>query len=188
MSPAAPPTGRQLRYLRSLASRTATTFVPPSTRRDASREIQRLSALSRREPITSAEPERTETFEEPYATAVHPDEVNGFGSTATWRSQPPALRHTPDASASAVHLLTYRAGTSQRVLIAERRGDRVHVTDLPAQGEGERYAVEELESSEGPGPLRALVEDYETRARQLGEIPMAAAALRKTLDGVRNDG
>lgn len=36
------PTGRQLRYLRVLAERTGTTFVPPTTRDQASREIGRM--------------------------------------------------------------------------------------------------------------------------------------------------
>ena len=36
------PTRRQLAYLRSLATRTGQTFAYPRTRREASREIQRL--------------------------------------------------------------------------------------------------------------------------------------------------
>ena len=186
MSPAAPPTDRQLRYLRSLATRTASTFVPPGTRRDASREIERLIALSRREPDRTAEPDRRERFEEEYATAVHPDEVTGFGSTATWRSHPPAARGAPDPGP--VRLLTYRVRAGERVLLAERRGGRVYVTDVPAEGAGQRYEVEELDSSEGLGPLRALVADYKTRARDLNDIPMAAGALVTTLNGASNDG
>lgn len=186
MSPAVPPTDRQLRYLRSLASRTATTFISPSTRRAASDEIERLITLSRNEESRPAERDRSEeeTFE--YATAVHPDEVTGFGSTATWRSQPPASRPTQDARP--VRLLTYRVQAADRALLAERQDGRVHVTDVPAEGEGERYEVEQLDSSEGIGPLRALVEDYQTRARELDEIPMAAGALVKTLAGARADG
>lgn len=40
------PTPRQLRYLRQLAELTGTTFTPPTTRRQASREIERLSQRS----------------------------------------------------------------------------------------------------------------------------------------------
>jgi len=185
MSPAALPTERQLRYLRTLATRTATTFVPPHTRRAASQEIERLIALSQDQPDRSKEPGQSEA-EEQYAPAVHPDEVTGFGSTATWRSQPPAARPTPDPGP--VRLLTYRARGAERVLLAERRDGLVCVTDVPARGAGQRYEVEQLEPSEGVGPLRALVEDYKTRARELGEIPMAADALVRTLNGARDHG
>lgn len=39
------PKPAQLRYLRILADRTGTSFTPPSTRAEASREIDRLKAL-----------------------------------------------------------------------------------------------------------------------------------------------
>ncbi len=77
MTPVTPPTDRQLRYLRTLAARTETTFVPPGTRSQASREIDRLIELSRTgrapEPIET-EPQ---TEEAAYATSVQPDEVCG---------------------------------------------------------------------------------------------------------------
>ncbi len=190
MTAAAHPTDRQLRYLRSLASRTATTFVSPSTRREASHEIERLLALSRSEPASATEPEQPEAFEDAYATAVRPEEVSGFGSAATWRSKPhggrqgAGVRHRP----ARVQLLTYRVSAGQRVLVGQRHGERVRVTDLPADGEGQRYAVEELDSSEALGQLRALVEDYKTRARELDDIPMAAGALVRTLNGAAHDG
>lgn len=188
MSQSAPPTERQLRYLRSLASRTETTFIPPSTRRDASQEIARLIALSRQAASTSDEAEEPEGSEHLYATAVHPDEVSGFGSTATWRSRPPASRTTTDLERGPIRLLTYRTRAAERVLLAERRGNRVYVTDAPAHGPGDRYPVEQLDSSEGLGSLRALVADYRARARELDDIPMAPSALAKTLSGAREDG
>ncbi|HEX4188589.1 MAG TPA: hypothetical protein VHY83_11880 [Solirubrobacteraceae bacterium] len=79
------PTARQLRYLRVLASRSASTFVVPSSRREAAREIERMRALDA-EPWESR-PHASGAEEEPlaYATAVHPSEVSGFGSSATWR-------------------------------------------------------------------------------------------------------
>ena len=40
------PTAKQLSYLRTLAIRTGQTFTPPTTRADASREIQRLRAAT----------------------------------------------------------------------------------------------------------------------------------------------
>jgi len=39
------PTPRQLRYLRVLAGQTGTTFTPPTSSAEASREIDRLAAL-----------------------------------------------------------------------------------------------------------------------------------------------
>lgn len=39
------PTSKQLGYLRLLAERTETTFVPPRTRAEASREIDRMIRL-----------------------------------------------------------------------------------------------------------------------------------------------
>ncbi len=188
MSPAAAPTERQLRYLRSLANRTATTFLPPRTRGDASQEIERLIALSRDQPAPLREPEDSEPAAQSYATAVHPDEVSGFGSTAAWRSRPGAPRGTAEAPTTPVRLLSYRVAAGERVLLAERRGGRVYVSDVPADGEGERFAVEEFEDCEGSGPLRALVADYGARARELDEIPMAGAALLKTLSGVTHNG
>ncbi len=86
MSPSSEaPTPRQLLYLRALAGRTGTTFTSPSTRAQASREIDRLTRLPR-------EPRRGDHVEDDrvvYATAVHAEEVAGFGSSATWRMSPP---------------------------------------------------------------------------------------------------
>ena len=39
------PTGKQQRYLRSLAQKTGTSFTPPQTKAEASREIERLRQL-----------------------------------------------------------------------------------------------------------------------------------------------
>ena len=61
-SEAARPTRKQLSYLRRLAEQTGTTFTPPATRADASREIERLKArptTPAAEPGASAGPCRT---------------------------------------------------------------------------------------------------------------------------------
>jgi hypothetical protein len=183
MRPSPAPTERQLRYLRVLATRTATTFVAPSTRRAASKEIERLLALSgSRDPAPPAEPTPAQPGEQEYATAVQSHEVSGFGSTATWRSQPPALRAWQDQRP--VALLAYRVAGAERLLVAERRGGRVHVADVPGDGAGRRYEVEQLDSCEGALALEALASDYKARAEELEEIPMSAGALERTL----NDG
>jgi Protein of unknown function (DUF3072) len=80
-----PPTFKQLRYLRTLASRAGQTFATPHTRAQASAEIRRLKAV-RATGFTFAE-----MHAEQAAREVHGDlaivqawEIAGHGSTATW--------------------------------------------------------------------------------------------------------
>ena len=82
----APPTRKQLSYLRSLARRAGQTFVTPRTRAQASSEIRRLKAV-RSSGFTFAEIEaenaaRMAHFDAPL---VRPDEVAGHGADATWQ-------------------------------------------------------------------------------------------------------
>jgi len=83
-----PPTTRQLRYLRRLAERTGTSFTPPVTARDASRQIEALKAR----PASTAVEVYLDvecTLEERdgahNATAVGRGEITGYGSSASWR-------------------------------------------------------------------------------------------------------
>jgi hypothetical protein len=82
------PSRRQLRYLRQLADQTGTSFSPPSTRAQASREIERL----RQRPRSAAAERRAERKnvirdldEQQPASSVRADEITGCGSNATWR-------------------------------------------------------------------------------------------------------
>jgi hypothetical protein len=85
------PTAKQLRYLRHLASSRGQTFTTPSTRAEASAEIERLRDSS---PQSRTE-RRAETFSQGHgiadrwapATAVRDDEIEGYGSTAHWRGR-----------------------------------------------------------------------------------------------------
>ena len=86
------PTSKQLAYLRALAERTGTTFIPPTTSRQASSEINRLRAL----PHSSAG-ERTrerrqvqrDLAERPDdATAIRARDLRGYGSDARWAHRP----------------------------------------------------------------------------------------------------
>lgn len=88
---AAKPTSRQLNYLRALANRTGQTFTYPRTRREASREIERLKQA---QPSTRIEREleRKDIADavargQEDATRVQPGEVTGYGSTATWKDR-----------------------------------------------------------------------------------------------------
>jgi len=81
----APPTRKQLSYLRSLAQRAGQTFVTPRTRAEASSEIRRLKAV-RSSGFTFAELEaetvaRMSHFDAPL---VRPDEVAGYGANCRW--------------------------------------------------------------------------------------------------------
>jgi len=81
------PTARQQRYLRTLAERTGTSFAPPSTVREASREIERLKGLSR-SPRHEHQADRQAVQQTPRggATRIDDSEIEGYGSTATWRA------------------------------------------------------------------------------------------------------
>ena len=87
------PTPRQLSYLRALAQRTGQTFTWPVTRSQASREIRRLKAAT---PSSAVEREierhdraaETAAREANCDVPIRPDELQGYGSTATWRRQP----------------------------------------------------------------------------------------------------
>ena len=84
------PTARQLSYPRSLAQRTGQTFTWPLTCSQASREIGRLKAAL---PSTRVEREieRHDWAAEEAAreancdVPIRPDELQGHGSSATWR-------------------------------------------------------------------------------------------------------
>src|SRR4051794_20186475 len=82
-----PPTQRQLRYVRHLAFERGVTFTPPRTRAQASRLIDEL----KRRPVEPRSDRRREirAVQDAMATGrgdaarVRPDEVTGYGSTAT---------------------------------------------------------------------------------------------------------
>lgn len=88
------PTRKQLRYLRLLADRTATSFAYPATITDASAEITRLTKLpatGRGERTRERRAVQRDLAERPDdATAVRVGrDVRGYGSSARWA-------HTPD--------------------------------------------------------------------------------------------
>ena len=80
------PTQKQQRYLRSLAQRTGTSFTPPSTKAQASREIERLKQLAASPRYERrADREAVAKAQRGGDARVRPSEVTGYGSTATWR-------------------------------------------------------------------------------------------------------
>jgi Protein of unknown function (DUF3072) len=86
------PTSKQLSYLRALADLTGSTFTPPTTRAQASREIERLKAL----PTSSASERRRDRravqdamARDVPASSVRAHETRGYGSTARWAGADP---------------------------------------------------------------------------------------------------
>ena len=83
------PTHRQLAYLRSLASQRGQTFQYPTTKSQASREIERLlngKPDSRLERAIEREQGYEITTNDLDATRVREDETSGWGSSAHWGS------------------------------------------------------------------------------------------------------
>ncbi len=184
-SPKASPTQRQLSYLRVLAAKTATTFAYPTTRAEASRQIERLRTLHA-EPVTRGpHDEDSDSAHLVYATAVHDSEVSGFGSSASWRAGSRPASHPPLPMIRAgqpTELARYTVSSAERVLHGQQSDGRVSVTDSPACGGGRSYLIESDLELDDEGQLVALVADYIAQARELGEIPMASSAVRRLLD------
>ena len=82
------PTRRQQRYLRALAEQTGTSFTPPATKAQASREIKRLEGR-RRSPRADRVREQQAVQADLQAGAGdgvrhRRDETRGYGSSARW--------------------------------------------------------------------------------------------------------
>ena len=175
-------TPRQIAYLKSLALRTGSTFSPPRTRRQASFEIERLKRLkdARGRHVEVQHPD--DPGEQPYATAVRPHEVSGFGSQATWRAAASAVPTGPSQRRQVgelTELTRYEVRGIQRVLYGQRIDGCVRVTDRPASGAGRSYLVDRGLEQDGYSALRALVADYTRQAQELGDIPMASSLLTR---------
>lgn len=180
-----PPTSKQLRYLRSLAEKTATTFTHPHSRGQASAEIARMKQLKQSDQTSLLDDIHTD--EEPlvYATAVQPGEVSGFGSGASWRtggSAPPVLTPPRVTVGERTELARYSISTGQRVLYGQRINGCVRVIDRPASGAGRSYLIERELEQDGYSALKALVADYVQHAGKLDQIPMASSLIRRELE------
>ena len=184
------PTDRQLRYLKSLAQQTGTSFVHPQTRREASDEIDRLLQLKKSGHVPPLEATHLDERDLVYATAVQPGEVSGYGSTASWHSEPsgPVATAPPSPSVGErTELARYPLPGGERVLYGQRINGVVRITDRPASGEGRSYLVERELEHDGYSALKALVGDYLEQARRLDEIPMASSVVRRELERVTVD-
>jgi hypothetical protein len=84
----APPTPKQLRYLRNLAEQRGESFAYPRTSAAASAEIDRLRR-GRPQPVSDRRRERLEVSRAMArrgdASSVRESEIVGYGSSAHWR-------------------------------------------------------------------------------------------------------
>ena len=81
------PTPKQQRYLRSLAEQTGTSFTPPATKVEASREIERLRKLGRSPRHERGQDRRAVSKGLAHGTSaarVREDEIEGYGSNCQW--------------------------------------------------------------------------------------------------------
>jgi hypothetical protein len=82
------PTQEQMKLLRRLAAERGQTFAYPSTGREASREIRRLlkTKRSHRSDVAAdraaVDREAREALD---GAIVRPEEIQGYGSSASWR-------------------------------------------------------------------------------------------------------
>jgi hypothetical protein len=174
-SPASP---TQLSYLKALAQQTGTTFTFPKTRRQASCEIDRLTAVkAKRGRYVEAPRPELDPAEQPYATEQKPGEIVGYGSSA--RRGDPAPRCAAPAPRRAegepFELGRYETKAGEkRALYGIRVDGKPRIIDAAADRAGRIYTVEEeLCEKGGADEVRALVADYISQAKQLGRIPVA---------------
>jgi hypothetical protein len=176
------PTPKQMSYLKALAEQTGTSFTVPKTRREAGSEIERLKSLKASRGTYVEMPRTPHAAEQPYATEQKPGEVSGYGSTASRRT--PAPEHPAPARGKAdgepLELARYTTKSGERRALYGIRVDRKpRIIDAAAEGTGRVYTVEtDLHEEGGAGEVKALVEDYIARARELGGIPMARSPRR----------
>jgi hypothetical protein len=187
------PTERQMRFMRSLAEETGTSFVYPKTRKDASAEIKRLIEIRDTAEVPSVEPgepqehdiERDDADEQlVYATGVAAGEIAGFGSSASWHttSTPSVVVAEQRVTGQPTELERYRVSSGERVLYVQRVSGSVRITDRPASGQGRSYLVERKLEQDGYGALKALLVDYIEQARELDEVPMASSLIRRQIE------
>ena len=82
-----PATPKQLRYLRSLAEQTGTTFSPPQSSAEASRAIEQLRSRARSPRHERRADRDALSGGVADAAAMRGDEVSGHGSSARWRGR-----------------------------------------------------------------------------------------------------
>jgi hypothetical protein len=189
------PTAKQLSYLRVLANQTGTTFVTPRDRRQASREIDRLTGLKRHNGRHGELPNSGD-HDRAYATAAHPSEITGYGISCRWRTTAPSDPEQPGGSNGAAApssddgagadacaegalaipgtpLGSYRDGAgAMRDLVSVKVSGGALVVDLVADGHNDARLVGRLSDDEPPENAEILTrlylsDPYRGRCRRL---------------------
>jgi len=81
-----------------------------------------------------------------------------------------------------VELARYTVRSGERIVYGQRIDGVVRITDRPRTGPGRSYLVERGIEQDGYAALKALVADYTSQARLLGQIPMAMGIVRHTIE------
>jgi hypothetical protein len=148
-----PPTVKQLRYLRTLAARTGTTFTAPTSRQKASREIARMRNLP-----TASYPRAEQDAPVAYGTEPVDEEVNGYGADAHWRHTKPARqrkvngvpeRPTPARHIRASVILTHTPDGERRQILSIPLGEQRLLIDRLQSG-GDARLLARLGADEPP--------------------------------------
>jgi hypothetical protein len=184
------PSARQLRYLRSLALQAGSTFAVPRTRRDASREIDRLLSLRDQDDFLLIRESSIVSDPVVYATAADSGEVAGYGSSARWHTtperEPETIPQSSDPHKSSVgvptELARYSVSSGERAVYGQRINGHVRITDRSVTGDGRAYVIEREVERDGYEALQALVADYIEQAGVLDCVPMASSGVRDELE------
>ncbi len=175
------PTQRQLRYLKTLAERTGTSFTYPQNRRAAHREIERLRSVKANNSAPFRRERSIATDPLVYATAVNDSEISGFGSSAHWRTTTPKNVPQQSTIGARTELGRYTLSVGERVIYGQRINGLVRLTDRPASGAGRSYIVERGLEVDGYAALRDLISEYIGQARNIDAIPMASSVIRRDM-------
>jgi hypothetical protein len=155
-----PATAKQLRYLRALAQKTGTTFAPPRSSQEASREISRMRQLASR-PI---EPGERDGREGRYGTAPddEPSEPADAKPLAPRDSETTARNgngRAPSRRVTAVVIANHVEDGARRQLITLPVGEHRLLIDRPLEG-GAARLVARLAPDEPNGNARLIARMY----------------------------
>lgn len=197
------PSSKQLSYLRSLALQTGTSFTPPSSSSEASREIRRLRERRSCEPRLQGNPSESAApeLELTYGTAPADGEIVGYGPSATWATSEPAptdkqLAYLADLAkklgVAAPEPETRREATReierllQQSLASERAESQAHVASARAPVLGERVELARYRISDGERVLYGQRIDGDV---QITDHPVVAGGKVHLIEtGLQHDG
>lgn len=154
-----PATAKQLRYLRGLAEKTGTTFAPPSSSQEASREISRMRQLASR-PIELGERDGREGR---YGTAPDDEPSQAADAKPLARRESETTAGNGNGRASrritAVVIANHVEDGARRQLITISVGEHRLLIDRPLEG-GAARLLARLAPDEPAGNARLIARMY----------------------------